>query len=119
MPIARSSEEAYSHFVTNSTDSWLFGLVSFAVFEEQKIEWIEHRIKEDGAKPAEAEVTKWYAEQPDGMFLRVKGTAENALQNFSSDVVAEELKSKIDEIRGEVVVQEIRRGTNNWKKVSE
>lgn len=113
-PTYSGAEDTYKELVEESNQSWLLGLLAFAVVEEQRIEWMRHREKNTGALPDAAQIKQWYQQQPPGVLLRAKGTAENALQ-----VYVEEVSSVLDaeykkEIESGVVVGEIRALNRFW-----
>ena len=81
------SDEIYEQLVEDSDENWLFGLVSFALIEEQRIEWAKHHEECRGRPPTPEELTNWYESQPEGALLRAKGTAENALQAYTDEVL--------------------------------
>ena len=101
-------EDIYKELVEDSSDNWLYGLVAFAVIEEQKIEWMRHCEKNTGDLPSAAEINAWYKQQSRNVLLRAKGTAENALQVYSSEVVDLALEEKRKEIEEGIIVGEIR-----------
>ncbi len=101
-------EDIYKELVEDSSDNWLYGLVAFAVIEEQKIEWMRHCEKNTGDLPSAAEINDWYKQQSRNVLLRAKGTAENALQVYSSEVVDLALEEKRKEIEEGIIVREIR-----------
>lgn len=102
------SDDVYRHFVEDADESWLFGLVCFAVLEEQRIEWMEHFTLHNDGQPTPADIRKWYEQLSPGALLRIKGTAENALQNYADDVVQEILEAERREAIKGVIVSEIR-----------
>lgn len=87
MPKYTGSADVYRELVEDSKENWLYGLVAFAVVEEQRIEWMKHYETQNGRVPNDAEIKSWYEQQPDGVLLRAKGTAESALQAFSAEVL--------------------------------
>lgn len=108
------SEDIYDELVSDESTSWLLGLVAFAVVEEQKIEWIKHWTKNNGVPPTSDETQKWYEQLPPGAVLRAKGTAENALQLFSSEVIEENDNETRKQIEESVIVSEIRDMKRFW-----
>lgn len=108
------SEDIYDELVGDESTSWLLGLVAFAVVEEQKIEWIKHWKKNNGAPPSSEEVKKWYEQLPPGAVLRAKGTAENALQVFSAEVIEENDQETRKQIEESIIVSEIRDMKRFW-----
>ena len=95
------SEDVYKELVQDSDENWLYGLVSFAVVEEQRIEWMRHYEKQNQALPSAAEIRLWYEQQPSSVLLRAKGTAENALQAYSADVLEitlEDQRKAVEEV---------------------
>ena len=108
------SEDVYRELVENSDQSWLLGLVAFAVVEEQRIEWMRHYEKTHGALPAPDQVRAWYEQQPPGVLLRAKGTAENALVAYTEEVAAEMDSEHRKEIESGIVVGEIRQLGKFW-----
>lgn len=107
-------EDIYDELVGDEANSWLLGLVAFAVVEEQKIEWIKHWTKNSGGPPSSAEIQKWYEQLPPGAVLRAKGTADNTLQLFSTEVIEENDKATRKQIEESIIVSEIRDMKRFW-----
>jgi len=59
-------------------------------------------------------VRSWYKQQPSSVILRAKGTAENALQVYSAEVVDVALDEKRREIEEGIMVAEIRESMRFW-----
>lgn len=110
MPQITSSEDAYRELVEEAEEDWLYGLVAFAIVEEQRIEWMKHHEKHNGAVPTGEDVRSWYLQQPENVLLRAKGTAENALQLYADDVLQAVLETERREVADGVIVGEIRSG---------
>ncbi len=108
------SEDIYKELVQDSKENWLYGLVAFAIVEEQRIEWMKHFEEHNGTLPTPEDVKGWYKQQPSSVLLRAKGEAENALQVYSSDVVEVALEGKRKEIEEGIVVAEIRESRRFW-----
>ncbi len=87
------SEEIYRELVEESDENWILGLVAFAVIEEQRVEWMRHQESNGASLPGPDEIKKWYEQQSEGVLLRAKGTAENALKVFSDDVIESYFRS--------------------------
>lgn len=114
MPKYSGSADIYRELVEDSKENWLYGLVAFAIVEEQRIEWMKHHEVQHGRMPDDAEIKKWYEQQPDGVLLRAKGTAENALQAFSAEVLEVANGDTRKEIEESVIVGEIRKLGSFW-----
>ncbi len=109
-----NSDDIYNELVENSDEDWLYGLVSFAIFEEQRIEWAKHFTAQNGRPPNQQDVGSWYAQQPDSVLVRAKSTAERVLQNYSEEVFDAYFESRIKEIEERVIVSEIRYSNRFW-----
>lgn len=107
-------EDIYKELVQDSEENWLYGLVSFAVVEEQRIEWMRHYEKQNQAMPSPQEIKAWYEQQPSSVLLRAKGTAENALQAYSADVLEIAMEDQRKEVSEGIVVAEIRELRRFW-----
>lgn len=108
------AQDIYRELVEDSKESWLLGLVAFAVMEEQRIEWMRHYEESHGTLPNVEQVRGWYEQQPPGALLRAKGTAENALLAYSEEV-SDELDAEYrKEIENGIVVGEIRELKQFW-----
>lgn len=107
-------ENIYDELVGDTETSWLFGLVAFAVVEEQKIEWIKHHSAHNGGPPSADQIRLWYEQLPPGAVLRAKGTAENALALYSTEVVEEVSAETRKEIESSILVNEIRDLKRFW-----
>lgn len=114
MPKYTGSADVYRELVEDSKENWLYGLVAFAVVEEQRIEWMKHYEIQNGRAPNDAEIKGWYEQQPDGVLLRAKGTAESALQAFSAEVLEVANGDIRKEIEESVIVSEIKKIGSFW-----
>jgi len=104
----------YKELVEDSDENWLYGLVAFAVVEEQRIEWTKHFLEQHERSPSSDEIKGWYEQQPPSVLLRAKGTAENALQAYSSDVLDIAVEDQRREVEEGIVVSEIRELKKFW-----
>lgn len=107
-------EDIYDELVGDESNSWLFGLLAFAVVEEQKIEWIKHYLATTGSPPSNDKIQQWYEQLPPGAVLRAKGTAENALGLFSTEVIEENDKVNLQRIEESIIVGEIKELKRFW-----
>ncbi|MGV2929519.1 hypothetical protein ACE3G8_00350 [Vreelandella venusta] len=114
MPEYNGPEDIYRELVEESDENWLYGLVAFAVIEEQRIEWMKHMQENMGHAPSPEQISNWYQQQPPNCLLRAKGTAENALQTYSSEVIEVALDDYKNEIEESYIVNEIRGLKNFW-----
>jgi len=114
MPQISSSEDVYRNLVGDPSNSWLHGLVAFAVFEQQRVEWMQHFRENNKRSPSADEVTHWYQQHPDGSLLRAKGEAENALVLFSQEVLDEILQEEREDILNSTLIKEIRLTRRPW-----
>ncbi|MCG8488602.1 MAG: hypothetical protein MI756_14105 [Chromatiales bacterium] len=114
MAIFSGPDEIYKKLVEDSEESWLYGLVAFAVIEEQRIEWVRHLEEHRGEPPSQEEVKSWYEQQPEAVLLRAKGTAENALKAYSDEVVEIVLDDHRKEIEEGIFLNEIRNLKAFW-----
>jgi hypothetical protein len=108
------AEDIYKELVEESNESWLLGLLAFAVVEEQRIEWMRHHEKHTGSLPDAARITQWYQQQPPSVLLRAKGEAENALQVYVEDVSSVLDAEYKKEVESGIVVGEIRALNQFW-----
>ena len=108
------AEDTYRELVEESHQSWLLGLVAFAVVEEQRIEWMRHYEEGHGALPSPEQVREWYQSQPPGVLLRARGTAESALLAYSEEVSAELDAEFRKEVENDIIVGEIRELKQFW-----
>lgn len=108
------SADIYRDLVEDSDENWLYGLVAFAVVEEQRIEWMKHYESQNGRVPNDDEIRGWYEQQPASVLLRAKGTAENALQIFSDEVLEVANGDIRKEIEEGIIVREIKKIGSFW-----
>lgn len=108
------SQDIYSEFVENSEQSWLLGLVAFAIVEEQRIEWMRHYEGSNKHPPSNDEIKAWYQQQPSSVLLRAKETAETALQAYSREVFLAVNEQHQNAILDGVIVTEIRELKKFW-----
>lgn len=108
------SEEIYKELVSDSDESWILGLVAFAIIEEQKIEWMRHQEVHTGSLPDYNAIKSWYEQQPEGSILRAKGDAESALQVYSGEVIDQFLDDNKERIEEGILVNEIRELKDFW-----
>lgn len=114
MPKISNSEDVYNKLVSEPDEGWLYGLVAFAVVEETRVEWMKHFAEINGASPTAEKIQEWYEQQPEGVLLKAKGTAENALQLYADEVLQEILQEERREVSEGVIVSEIRLSRRLW-----
>lgn len=73
MPKYNGPEDIYKELVEESDENWLYGLVAFAVIEEQRIEWMKHLQQNAGQAATPEQISEWYQQQPPNCLLRAKG----------------------------------------------
>jgi len=73
------SEDAYSTLVERGEEGWIHGLVAFAIFEEQRIEWMRHIQSRSGCLPNTEQIREWYEQQPVSALIRARATAKDML----------------------------------------
>lgn len=101
-------EDVYKDLVDDSTESWLLGLLAFAVVEEQKVEWMRHYSQtHEGNSPNAQDIRGWYEQQPQSVLLRAKGTAENALSAYSEEVLALVIDDYKAEVKESIIMKKI------------
>jgi len=114
MPEYNGPEDIYKELIEESDENWLYGLVAFAVIEEQRIEWMKHMQENTGHVPSPEQISNWYQQQPPNCLLRAKGTAENALQAYSNEVIEVAINDYKKEIEESYIVNEIRELKSFW-----
>ena len=118
MPQLSNSKDVYQCLVEESEEDWLLGLVAFAIVEEQRIEWMQHHSLTAGVEPTENEIENWYQQQPDGVLLRAKGDAQNALAAFCGEVIDEAVQAEREKLLESAVLNEIRLLGRFWPQLS-
>lgn len=108
------AEEMYDVLVENSDENWLLGLLAFAIIEEQRIEWLKHQAINNKNKPTPSEVQNWYEQQPEGVLLRAKDTAEARLKDYSNQIVELVLDDQRKDIEQSIIVKEIQEIKKFW-----
>ncbi len=109
-------EDIYKELVENSPDDeeWLLGLVAFAVVEEQKIEWMRHQQGNNGQPLSMEDIAKWYQQQPSGVLLRAKDTAEARLTDYGKNAIDMYMSDFQKETEEGIIVGEIRGIKKFW-----
>ena len=109
MPKYSGSNDIYRELVEDSDENWLLGLLAFAVIEQQRIDWAQHRLETSGSSPTAADVQAWYEAQPQSAIVRAKAEAETALNNYGAEAIEEFDDAYRKEIAQGVVVAEIQK----------
>jgi hypothetical protein len=107
-------EDIFDELVENADNNWLLGLVAFAVIEEQRFEWMKHQTKHNGGKPSPEDIKKWYEQQPRGVLLRARDTAEARLKDYSDEIIELIMEEQRKEIEESIIVSEIREAKKFW-----
>jgi hypothetical protein len=102
-------DDVYQTLVETAEDNWLLGLLAFAVVEQQRIDWVKHRVKATGIAPNADDIQAWYESQPESTLVRAKAEAEAALRNYGIQAVEEFDDAYRKEIAQGIVVAEIQR----------
>ncbi|MCY4556424.1 MAG: hypothetical protein OXF79_08615 [Chloroflexi bacterium] len=114
MPKLSSSEDLYRQLVEDGNDSWLLGLLAFAIAEEQRMDWMKHSKNQHGVFPDTEAIKDWYQQQPSSFITRAKGDAENVLRQYADEVLEEVLANERREILESTIVREIREVGKFW-----
>jgi len=109
-----NAEDIYDNLVENSDDSWILGLVAFAVVEEQRIEWVKHQKNNNGGAPDAKAITAWYEQLPQGVLLRAKDTAESRLKDYSDEIDSMVQDDYRRDIQESIIVSEIKETKKFW-----
>lgn len=109
-----TSDQIYDSLVENSEESWILGVVAFAIIEERRIEWIKHHEANNGEPPTPEEITKWYEQLTERELVRTKDTAETELVKYSNEVVSGLSEKEIQKIQNDVIVTEVRDLKRFW-----
>lgn len=114
MPKFSNSHDLYRKLVEESEEDWLYGLVAFAIIEEERIEWVQHYEKNNDSTPSAEQIQNWYEQKPESVLLRAKGDAESALATHSAITVDQALEDKREELLESTVIAEIRTVRRFW-----
>jgi hypothetical protein len=114
MAVISGSEQVYRTLVEESNESWLYGLLAFAIIEEKRIEWMQHFQANNGRSPDTDDIKHWYEQQPEGEILRAKGEAENSLKAYADEIWQVFLADEQKKISESLVVSEIRSIRRFW-----
>ena len=116
MEMYSGPENIYKQLVEDQPDDeeWLLGLVAFAVVEEQKIEWMKHQIENNGQLPSTVDIENWYKQQPSGVLLRAKDTAEARLTDYAQNAIDTYMLDFQKETEEGIIVEEIRGIKKFW-----
>lgn len=106
--------EIYDALVENSDESWIMGLLAFAILEENKFEWMKHHKLYNGSYPDEEKIKEWYKQQPKSILMKVKDEAFIKLKDYSDEIILEEIESKKEDIKDGIIVQEIKASNKFW-----
>jgi len=104
-----NSNDVYNQLVEISDADWVSGLLAFSIVEEQRIDWMEHQKEATGSLPSDEDIRKWYSQQPEGVLIKAKEEAENALDDLFEEVFNTALQQERDNIRNSHVIAEINR----------
>ncbi|OQY01868.1 MAG: hypothetical protein B6I26_02575 [Desulfobacteraceae bacterium 4572_130] len=107
-------EDIFNELVEQSKDSWLLGLVAFALIEEQRIEWMKHQKEYNKKLPTSDEVKNWYEQQPEGVLLRAKDDAEARLKDYSNETLNAIIEDQRKEVEQGIIVSELREIKKFW-----
>jgi len=109
-------EDIYKQLVEDAPEDedWLFGLVAFAVIEEQKIEWMKHQVENNNVTPSKQDIDNWYKQLPSGVLLRAKDTAEARLTDYAKDSISDYMSDFQRETEEGIIVGEIREIKKFW-----
>lgn len=114
MATISGAEDAYRILVEESEESWLFGLLAFAIIEERRIEWVQHFRRNNDRGPDETEIQHWYEQQPEGELLRAKAQAEKALEVYANEVWEEFSEQEQRQVAEGALANEIRLVRRFW-----
>ncbi|RRU03437.1 hypothetical protein EGJ34_19470 [Stenotrophomonas sp. 278] len=114
MPRCTGSLDVYDKLADERSRDWIMGLLTFAVVEEQKFEWMRHHAEYEGRDATDEEIRAWYGSLPVGAVVRARGIAENALGSYAEEVEASFSDSVREELKCSALIGEIRQVRRFW-----
>ena len=108
------SLDVYEKLADERSRDWLMGLLTYAVVEEQKFEWMRHHAEYEGRDATDDEIKAWYGSLSAGAVVRARGIAENALESFAGEVEASLSDSVREELKCSALIGEIRQVRRFW-----
>lgn len=114
MPQITDSRDVYRQLVEESDEDWLYGLLAFAIIEEQRMEWMRHDEAATGAAPTLQEIENWYKQQPAEALIRAKDSAAAILMTAFSESAGEALEDAKREILEDAIITEVRLNRRFW-----
>lgn len=109
MPKYSGPDDIYRDLLNEVGANWLLGMLTYAMMEQQRIEWGRHRVEITGTAPAVADTQGWYESQPRAALLRAKAEAEQALRAYGMQAVEEFNNTYREEVLRSVVITEIQK----------
>lgn len=106
--------DVYKQLAEDRVEDWLRCLLTFAVIEEQKFEWMKHHADHAGRDATDEEVRAWYEALPSGAVVRAKGVAETVLRRHAEDVQATFSESVRKEVEHSALMGELRQARKFW-----
>lgn len=106
--------DVYVELEEDRAEDWLRGLLTYAVIEEQKFEWMTHYAEYSGHVPSEGEVKGWYESLPMAAIVRAKGVAQAALDRYAEEMQSSFAESVRRNVEHSALMGEIRQGRKFW-----
>ena len=88
---ASNSKDVYEYYMKRGDSFDSVSLLSYAMVEAEKYEWMNHYEHLHGGPPPETEITRWFLEKPDNYFVSVENDATEWIEKFGRELLADEI----------------------------
>jgi hypothetical protein len=93
-----NDSEVYAYLTGDNTDSLEIDMLTFAIYANQKQEWVRHFERQRGTPPSQTEIDDWIANLTEGRFNAMRREAVEFFDASARRYLAEEIAEGKDAV---------------------
>ncbi len=93
-------------------------LLTYAIFAQEKQQWLELFEKKNNRKAKQAEIDKWISELTDWRFSQMREEAVQFFDTAARAYLSEEIDVAKKEVREETIIREVRAAGGFWRQLA-
>jgi hypothetical protein len=110
--------EVYAHLTADQGTSIEIDMLTYAIFANERHEWVKHFQQRQGRPPTEAEIDDWTANISDWRFTQMREEAIQFFDTAARNYLEEEIAGIRDEALRSSVIAEVKAAGGFWRQLA-
>jgi len=109
--------ETFTHLAAHPDTSYEINLLTYAVFADEKSQWIEHFTRQNGNAPSTADIEQWISNVTDQHFEHMRLKAARYFDTAARDYLMAEIEQGKKDVLESSIVKEVKAAGSFWRQI--